>query len=389
MLRVLHKCSARPVGWVPLALMRGGTSKGVFVLDEHLPARSIERDEMLLNIMGSPDPSKMQLNGLGGGISSTSKVAVMKRSGCVAGAVDYLFGQVSLTQATIDWEGACGNLSAAAGLFAKEQMSGEYDELDSHFSSHYLVVPVWQANSKYLMHIHIPRAKENVQELVTISGVPGSDVPILVELINPCKGQPHDLLPTGNVKDSLQLLNGKEIESTLIFAANPTVFVNASCLGLSGTELPAELDYENTLSQQVSSLLEQAAGKMGIQKSSALRLCWVSPPKTSMCTDGSELASSDLNIVSRITTEGRVHHAHTATGALNLGIAASIPGTVPQDVCTSFTRELTIGHPAGSLGVTATVVERKDVWYVETVGLVRTARTLLCGIAPTGVDTDK
>ncbi|GBG34042.1 Aconitate-delta-isomerase 1 [Hondaea fermentalgiana] len=370
---------------VPACLIRGGTSKGVFLLSEDVPAAGPERDEVILNLLGSPDPTGKQLDGLGGGISSTSKVAIMRAR--PDGLAEYLFGQVALREAMVDWEGSCGNLAAAAGLFAYEQnVLPENALLPSSFSPNHIVVPLWQANASYRMHVHVPRRDASIseQDFVSVSGVPGKAPAVLVEVLDPCAGKDTDFLPTKNVMDTLTLENGQDISATLVLGANPTVFVQPSALGLDGKELPEDVDFAS-LWPTLRHLMAQAADRMGIEYSAAMRVCWVSPTRDYSCTDGATVSASDVDLLSRITTEGRVHHAHTATGALNLGMAACIPGTVPYEALGAAAgrlREVRVGHPAGTLGVSATVEQRRDgTWDAKAAGMVRTARTLFTGLA--------
>lgn len=364
--------------------MRGGTSKGLFMLGEDLPEAGEERDQTLLKLLGSPDPTGKQLNGLGGGISSTSKVGIIRARS--DGLAEYLFGQVALRDPKVDWEGSCGNLAAAAGLFAYEQKVLPDDAyVQSDFSKHHVVVPMWQANARYRMNIHVPRSDAPIAEsdFVTVSGVPGSAPSILVEVVDPCDGK-DDFLPTGKPSEELRLSDGSTLEATLVFGANPTIFVKPASLGLQGHELPDDIDYQG-LYPKLLDIMETAAPRMNMQVSAAMRVCWVSPPKDYICTNGDKVSAKQVDILSRITTEGRVHHAHTATGALNLGMAASIPGTIPYQAIGSkqeSNREIRVGHPAGTLGVSATVLQRADgSWDAKAAGMVRTARTLFAGLA--------
>lgn len=400
-------------GTVPVCLMRGGTSKGLFAHASDLALPGPERDAQLLRLMGSPDASGMQLDGLGGGVSSTSKVAVMDvvemedAAGDRTPMASYLFGQVALREASVDWSGACGNLGAAAGLFALEQALLPRAALrESHVSPAHVVVPVWQANAGYRMDVHVPTSSlpplphghdepppVPAPPLTSIPGVPGEAPSVLVEIVDPCAGQARSLLPTGRAVDELTL-DGRPVRATLLWAANPTVFVFAADVGLGGTELPADVDYAGHVRPFVDSLLWQAAERMGTDVTAAMRVCWVAPPQAYVATDGAEARAADFDVCSRITTEGRVHHAHTVTGALNLAIASCIPGTVVADAAgagaggaeAGKTRPrgegIRIGHPAGVMHVTAEV-RRLDCgqWHAQRAGVLRTARTLIAGLA--------
>jgi len=288
---------------------------------------------------------------------------------------EYLFGQVALDEPKVAWDGSCGNLATAAGLFALEQKLFHAGELrQSDFSPSHRIVPVWQANSKYRMHIHIP-VDSNTEEVCT-DGVPGTAPPILVEVIDPCG---DSLFPSGNVSDTLLLTDGRRIRATMLFAANPVVFVKATDLGLNGTELPCT-ELFKVLGPELEILKTQTAKKMNMDpNNAALRVCWVASPTDYVSTTGLLVPASSVDIMSRITTEGRIHHAHTATGAMNLAVACCIPGTVPHAMLESLNKsnKVRIGHPAGVLTAFASTTEYK----VKSAGLVRTARTILEGTA--------
>jgi len=372
MLKHLRELASKHRGLaIPVVLMRGGTSKGVFVMEEDIPKE--DRDKILLRMMGSPDPTRRQLDGLGGGISSTSKVGIMsKRDGMAV----YNFGQVSLDKNEVDWSGSCGNLAAAAGLFAIEQELYNAEDLERPKGSGDLVsVPVWQENSEQLLNLRVP-FKNQEKHLASISGVPGLSPKVYVETIDPCKGK-VPFLPSGNATDALKTLNGKEIEATLVVGANPTIFVRSSDFGLS--DINVKHNFEK-LKPEIDHLMRQGSKIMKKPVSAATRVCMISCPTRYTTTGGEALSENSHDIQSRISTEGRIHHAHTVTGALNLAMAAEIEGTLPHKTKkhgNSTSGHIRIGNPAGVMTVFAKVDGRKPL----SAGLMRTARTLSCGLA--------
>ncbi len=382
-----------------VALMRGGTSRGVLLRGEDLAeaARLVGGPEAaLLALLGGaahgPAGAGARqadgVDGLGGSISSTQKVGVMGLR--EPGVASYRFAQVSLTQGSVDWTASCGNLAAAAGLFAVEQGLLDVAALArSPCGATHRVVPLFDDNAGAAMQVHVDCAEllpagggasgEGRALEVSIAGVPGTAPPVLVSVL----GSRLSPLPTGRATELLRLRSGAAIEATLLRGANPTVFVNAAALGLHGSELPKDIDWSGHVGPEVQHLLEQAAALTQSKLTSAMRVCWVRSPCDLLCTDASRLARDDMDIVSRISTEGRVHHAHTVTGAMNLAVAAALPGTVPHAVARSRPRgaPLRIGHPAGVTDVAAHMGWHDGTPVCESVGLVRTARTIMLGEA--------
>lgn len=350
---------------IPASFIRGGTSKGLFFNETNLPSAGEERDKLLLAIMGSPDPTGMQLNGMGGGISSTSKVVLISKSQRPNSDINYLFGQVSLTEAKIDWQGSCGNLAAAVGLYAINEKMVQLDK------NGFARIKVWQANLGYEIHLEIPSYNEN--NLIAIPGVPGNGRPIYVEFIDPSSG--NSLIPGGEPVHEIELPNGKKIQASLIRGANPTIFVRASDLGLSGKELPNEIDFES-LNNVIKTISIQGAAIMQVPYTAAVRVAWVAPS-----------ADNEISLLSRISTEGRVHHAYTGTGAINLACAAKIPGTIPFQIIAEVSSNknpdatVNIGHPKGVMQVKAKVTfdDSSKKWLALSAGFIRTAKILMVG----------
>jgi hypothetical protein len=330
----------------------------------------------------------MQLNGLGGGISSTSKVCVLSRSERAGCDVDYLFGQVGIKDRRIDWSGSCGNLAAGVGLFALAEGLAISPTAGAR-------IRVWQVNQSYEMILHVSpgvadpstsNSSAAALELMNLSGVAGREPKVYVELCEPHAGKP--LLPTGREVDTLRLPNGDAVQATLVTAGNPTVFVKATAAGLRGTELPSEMDYGAVL-PIVDHLRHEAAPLMGIDASTAdaLRVAFVSEPQAYTASDGTDVPPEAVHLLSRISTPGRIHHAHTGTGAIALACAAGVKGSVPWQCVPDARRPsggeaLSIGHPGGAMEVRAEVAHSEERgWHALGAGFDRTARYLMRGDA--------
>ncbi|HLB52865.1 MAG TPA: PrpF domain-containing protein [Chlamydiales bacterium] len=358
---------------VRASLIRGGTSKGVFFDENAFLKNETERDSWLLSIMGSPDPSGMQLNGLGGGISSTSKVGLINRSERKNIDVNYLFGQVRLKEPKIDWKGSCGNLAAAVALYAIDERL-VHSQPDGSAQ-----VNIWQANLNYEIRVKIYPPNDK-RFWISIPGVPGKNSAIYVDFINPSPS----LLPNNQPIHVLNLPNGENIEATLICGANPTIFINALEIGLVGDELPGEFDFQK-IEKLIQNICTEGAKIMQIPNTSAVRVAWVSSPKDYTASDGSVILAMECDILSRISTEGRVHHAHTGTGAINLACAAKIPESIPYKIVKNRTHSgpLRIAHPLGVMQVDANVVQegKTSKWIALNSGFMRTAKILMVGNA--------
>jgi len=378
---------------VSAAWLRGGTSKGLFLRADDVPPPGPVLDRFVLAALGSPDPSGLQLNGVGGGISSTSKVAILsssQRPGC---EVDYLFGQVDIKERNVNWQGSCGNLAAGVGLFALAEGLVEPRFGSEGVSSQ--SIRVWQVNQGYGISLHVPpnvaaplpkgapSPQGREERLCTLAGVPGQEPLVYVELDQPHGDSP--LLPTGREVDKLHLLDGRPVKATLVTAGNPTVFVDATSAGLQGTELPEQMNYTEVL-PLVEHLRSQAMPLFGMQESSDQpRVAFVSHPQSYCSTFGKEVHSDDAHLLSRISTPGRIHHAHTGTGSIALACAAQVVGSIPWGCIPEAFRParaeaLRIGHPGGVMEVRANVqwgAERG--WHALGAGFERTARYVMRG----------
>ncbi len=374
---------------IPAVYMRGGTSKGVFFLARDLPAKAAERDRILLRVIGSPDPYGSHIDGMGGGTSSTSKVVILSQSTQPDCDVDYLFGAVAIGAPVIDWTGNCGNLSAAVGPFAIA--AGLVDAPAEGWAT----VRIWQANIGRRILAQVPMQGGEVQEQgeFELDGVAFPAAEVRLEFLDPAAdeavGPAAALFPTGRRLDVLRVSGIGTIETTLINAGLPTVFVDAAALGLLGTEGQAEVNGRPSLLSLAEQLRSHGAVAMGLaatpQEATGSRphtpkLAIVAPPASYRASDGRVVAAGSIDLLARIFSMGPLHHAMTGTGAVAIASAAAISGTLVHriaplgpDGC------VRVGHPSGRLVVGAQAAEVDGRWVVHKVIMSRSARRLMEG----------
>ena len=386
--------------------MRGGTSKGVFFADEDLPAglmqRPGQRDALLLRLVGSPDPYGRQTDGLGGATSSTSKVVIVSRSQRADCDVEFLFGAVAIDRPLIDWSGNCGNLSAAIGPYAIARGWVVANGSDRGRVA-VTTVRIWQRNLGKRIVAHVPTRDGRVVESGDFQedGVPFGSAEIRLEFIDPAD---HDggLLPTGRCVDLLHVPELEDlipavddrpagtIRATMINAGNPTVFVRAASLKLSGRELPDAINRDGKLLARLEAVRARAAVAMGLARTvdnatrnrpATPKIAFVAPPVGYRTSAGVDIERSGVDVVARIVSMGRLHHAFTGTGSIALAVAAALPGTVVSEVARTLPGVPTrIGHVSGVLAVGAVVERRGDDWHVDRAMMSRSARRLMDGV---------
>jgi probable AcnD-accessory protein PrpF len=363
--------------------MRGGTSKGVFFRDDWLPADSAVRESILLRVLGSPDPYGQQIDGMGGATSSTSKVVIIgptSRDDC---DVDYRFGQVDIDKPVIDWSGNCGNLTSAVGPFAISQ--GLVDAPADGVAT----VRIWQANLNKKIIAYVPmRDGEVVEEGdFELDGVCFPSAEIKIEFLDP-GGDGGGMFPTGNVIDILNVPGVGHVETTLLNAGNPTIFVDAATLGLSGTELQEEVNRDGHLLQRAEAIRAHAAVRMGMSETveeatqahpHTPKLAFVAAPSAYMASNGKVIDPATLDINARIFSMGKLHHAMTGTGGVAIAAAAATPGTVVNRLMRRCDGKVRFGHPSGSLAVEAKAEQKSGEWVIRKVIMSRSARRLMEG----------
>jgi hypothetical protein len=385
--------------------MRGGTSKGVFFAAEDLPGGILQRpsvrDVLLSRLVGSPDPYAKHTDGMGGATSSTSKVVIVSRSLREDCDVDFLFGAVAIEDALIDWSGNCGNLTAAVGPFAIARGWVEADRDPSRTAT--TTVRIWQQNLGKRIVAHVPTKGGRVVETGTFreDGVPFDGAEIRLEFLEPADAGEGGLLPTGNPCDTLRVPELEDVlpasagmpagalRATMINAGNPTVFVRADALKLTGRELPDAVNRDARMLAKLEAIRARAAVAMGLAKTpdeatrsrpATPKISFVAAPAGYRTSAGSEVAREGIDVLARIVSMGKLHHAYTGTGSIALAVAAALPGTIVAELARTLPGVPTrIGHVSGVLTVGAVVDRRDGRWHVERAVMSRSARRLMDG----------
>ncbi|NOH96368.1 2-methylaconitate cis-trans isomerase PrpF [Vibrio sp. 99-70-13A1] len=375
---------------VPATYMRGGTSKGVFFNLEDLPEEAQiageARDNLLLRVIGSPDPYGKQTDGMGGATSSTSKTVIVSKSTKAEHDVDYLFGQVAIDKPFVDWSGNCGNLSAAVGPFAIHSGLVAKERIPKNGI---VKVRVWQVNIEKTIIIHVPIHEGVVQETggFELDGVTFPAAEIQVDFVKPAD-ESGSMFPTGNLIDELEVPELGVINATLINSGIPTIFINAEDLGYQGTELQEDINFDEKALTMFESIRAHGALKMGLieQLSDAKtrqhtpKVAFVAPPKQYISSSGKAVNASEVNLLVRALSMGKLHHAMMGTAAVAIASAAVIPGTVVSEAVGDDVKDyVTFGHPSGTLKVGAHALENDNGWGVEKVMMSRSARILMEG----------
>ncbi len=375
---------------VPATYMRGGTSKGVFFnltdLPEPAQVAGEARDNLLLRVIGSPDPYQKQTDGMGGATSSTSKTVILSKSAKADHDVDYLFGQVAIDKAFVDWSGNCGNLTSAVGAFA---VSNGLVDASKIPDNGVVEVKVWQVNISKTIIVHVPITNSEVQETgdFELDGVTFPAAEVKLEFMDPADGE-GALFPTGNLVDELEVPGIGILSATMINAGIPTVFINASEVGYNGTELQEAINGDASALEKLETIRAYGALKMGLishideakARQHTPKVAWVAPAKTYHASSGKIVSDTDIDLVVRAMSMGKLHHAMMGTAAVAIGTAAAIPGTLVNLAAGGGERqEVNFGHPSGTLkvGAAATLVDGK--WQVTKASMSRSARVLMEG----------
>ncbi|MGR5423289.1 2-methylaconitate cis-trans isomerase PrpF [Vibrio sp. PNB22_4_1] len=375
---------------VPATYMRGGTSKGVFFNLEDLPSEAQvagkERDNLLLRVIGSPDPYAKQIDGMGGATSSTSKAVIVSHSTQKDHDIDYLFGQVSIDKPFVDWSGNCGNLSAAVGPFAIHSGLIPQDRIPENGI---VTVKVWQANISKTILVHVPVVNGFVQETgeFELDGVTFPAAEIQVDFVDPADGE-GSMFPTGNLVDDLMVPNVGTFNATFINAGIPTIFVDADSIGYQGAELQDDINNDEVALAMFESIRAHGALKMGLitsleeaqTRQHTPKIAFVSKPKDYLSSSGKPVAAGEVDVLVRALSMGKLHHAMMGTAAVAIASAACVPGTLVNLAAGGGDKEsVTFGHPSGTLKVGAKAKETDQGWVVEKATMSRSARILMEG----------
>ena len=374
--------------------MRGGTSKGVFFNLNDLPVEAqvagAARDQLLLRVIGSPDPYGKQIDGMGGATSSTSKTVILAKSQQPEHDVDYLFGQVSIDQPVIDWSGNCGNLTAAVGAFAIRQ--GLIDPERVPDNGH-CTVRIWQKNIQKTIIAHVPITHGVVQETgdFELDGVTFPAAEVQIEFLDPAEDGEDGgaMFPTGQVVDDLEVPGVGTFKATLINAGIPTIFLNAAELGYTGTELQDQINNDVAALARFETIRAHGAVKMGLiediseaaSRQHTPKIAFVAPPQSYQASSGKTVELSDIDLLVRALSMGKLHHAMMGTAAVAIGTAAAVPGTLVHTAAGAIPREaVRFGHPSGTLRVGAEAVQdTSGQWQVKKAIMSRSARVLMEG----------
>ena len=375
---------------IPATYMRGGTSKGVFFnLQDLPPAAHVSgkaRDAILLRVIGSPDPYGKQTDGMGGATSSTSKTVIISKSDKKSHDVDYLFGQVSIDKAFVDWSGNCGNLSAAVGAFAINAGLVDNSTIPHNGCA---VVRIWQANIGKTIIAHIPICNGEVQESgdFELDGVTFPGAEIKVEFISPSDAK-NAMFPTANLVDQLQVPGIGTFKATMINAGIATVFLDAQALGYQGTELQEVINADPQALEMFESIRAFAALKMGIiehldqaaTQQHTPKIAFVSHAQDYVSSSGKYIEKEQVDLHVRALSMGKLHHAMMGTAAVAIAAAAAIPGTLVNLAAGGGERQsVTFGHPSGKLTVGAQASQQDGHWVVDKAIMSRSARILMEG----------
>ncbi len=366
--------------------MRGGTSKAVMFRAGDLPRDRAQWAPIFLGVIGSPDANGRQLDGMGGGISSLSKVCVVGAPTRSDADVDYTFAQVSVTGAAVDYSGNCGNMSSAVGPFAVDEglVKAAGDEA---------VVRIHNTNTKKIIvsHFRMDGGLAAVDGDFVLPGVAGTGAPVRLEFLDPGGAGTGRLLPTGNIADQLEVAGVGVVRVSMVDAANPCVFVAAEALGMTGIEMPDALDANRDLLNRLEAIRIAASLRMGIARTAAEAKSKPSIPKIAMVTGpreartlaGDRIAADAADLTVRMISIGQPHRAVPLTGAMCLAVASRLPGSVAHQVARapgSSEQPVRIAQPSGLTVVGAAVRRSDDGWIADQATVYRTARRLMEGL---------
>lgn len=378
---------------IPATYMRGGTSKGVFFRLQDLPLAAQEpgaaRDALLMRVIGSPDPYGKHTDGMGGATSSTSKCVIISAPSVPDHDVDYLYGQVSIDTAFVDWSGNCGNLSTAVGPFA---ISNGFIDPARIPHNGTCIVRIWQANIGKTILAHVPVVEGQVQEIgdFELDGVTFPAAEIALEFIDPSddEGEGGSMFPTGNLVDTLEVPGVGSFQATMITAGIPTIFLNAADLGYTGTELQSAINEDKAALARFEAIRAHGAVRMGLiagidqaaTRQHTPKVAFVAPAQDYVSSSGRQIAAGEIDLHARALSMGKLHHAMMGTAAVAIGTAAAIPGTLVNLAAGGGERgAVTFGHPSGTLRVGAEAAQVDGQWVVTKAVMSRSARVLMEG----------
>lgn len=377
---------------VPATYMRGGTSKGVFFAVNDLPESARvpgpARDALLMRVIGSPDPYGKQIDGMGAATSSTSKTVLLSKSAKPDHDVDYLFGQVAIDTAFVDWSGNCGNLSAAVGPFAIRNGLVDPARVPKDGIA---VIRIWQANIGKTIVAHVPMTNGEVQETgdFELDGVTFPAAEVVLEFMDPAEeGDGGALFPTGNLIDDLEVPGIGTFKATMINSGIPTIFLEADALGYTGTELQDAVNNDTAALKKLETIRAYGALKMGLisnleeakARQHTPKIAWVAGPTAYTSSSGKKIEAQNIDLLVRAMSMGKLHHAMMGTASVAIATAAAITGTLVNLAAGGGEREaVCFGHPSGTLRVGSKAQLVDGQWQVSKAIMSRSARILMSG----------
>jgi len=366
----------------PAAFYRGGTSKAVFFHSHDLPEDPGERDQMLLHVLGSPDPYGRQLNGLGGGISSLSKAMWVERSKRNDADIDYTFAQIAVREPVVDYSANCGNMSSSVGQFAVEEGIFPVPDGDA-------IIRMYNTNTDICVHsrFRIEDGRAVTQGDIEIPGVFGAGAPVQLDFQDPSRVTGRGLLPTGYEQEIINAPGFGEVPVSIVDAAALGVFVPAESLGLKACESPEEIEAKADVMAALEVIRREAAVRAGLSETaqaaplSAPRVAIVASPRTFTSLDGRQHKPENFDLAVRMASLGTIHRAVMVTGAMCLAAASLIEGSVPHSYATGAGDDgmVRLGNPSGITGVGASVSKENKTWQAQSTSIMRTCRRLMDG----------
>jgi 2-methylaconitate cis-trans-isomerase PrpF len=366
----------------PAVFYRGGTSKAVFFQPDDLPEDPDERDQLLLHVLGSPDPYGRQLNGLGGGISSLSKAMWVERSKRNDADIDYTFAQIAVDKPVVDYSANCGNMTSSVGQFAVEE--GIYPILDGD-----AVIRMYNTNTDICVHSHfrVEDGRAVVHGDQEIPGVAGTGAPVRLEFQDPARVTGRGLLPTGQEQEVIEVPGFGEVPVSIVDAAALGVFVPAEVFGLTASEPPVDIESKTDVMDALEFIRREAAVRAGLSKTAeaapltAPRVSIVASPSAFKSLDGREHIQEDFDLAVRMASLGTIHRAVMVTAAMCLAAAARIKGSIAYSCSSRDGDEDTVrlGNPSGITVMGANVYSENGTWQAQSTSVIRTCRRLMDG----------
>lgn len=370
---------------VPAVFMRGGTSRAIcFREDDLADYDGPTRERIILAALGSPDMHGRQVDGLGGGISSLSKVAIIGKSRRADSDVTFTFGQVDVRTPTIDWSSTCGNISAAVGPFAVDE--GLVPALEPLTRVRVLAT---NTGKRYIAQVPVCDGQAEVEGAYTIDGVPAPGACIRLEYLEPGGSLGGGLLPTGRPRQELGLTDGRRVSVSVVDAAIPTIFVRADEVGADARRLAPELDGDQSLQARLEDIRCRGAVLLGLAASpddahtkspAAPKIALVAPPDRYRTSGGRDIEAEQMDVLARAISMGNTHRTFPGTVSMCTAVAAAVDGTVVHQVSRAASAgRLRIGHPAGVMELGAEVKRCGAEWRAERIITQRTARRIMEG----------